>query len=186
MGAFYKKYNFISSNLIVMAATNIKSNKNETVLTILWLGFVTGTLDAMAALIWSYSENPKVGADIIFEFIASGVFGKAAFTSGGVMIVAGLVLHYLIAFLFTMVFYLLYPLCDKLIRNKYVIAILYGTVAWLVMNLAVVPLSKIGYHSIKVQSILIGIAILIVCIGLPVALVADKKYWAAKLFPGKK
>ncbi|WP_295712947.1 hypothetical protein [Mucilaginibacter sp.] len=168
-----------------MAAKNIKPQQNDAILTILWLCFLTGTLDGIAAIIWNYFTNGSIHADIIFKFIASGVFGKAAFNGGAEMVLAGVIFHYLIAFLFTAVFYPLYPICDKLLRNKYLIAIFYGVITWLVMNLAVVPLSKIGFHPIKVQVALTGIIILIICIGLPIALIADKKYWASKFTPLK-
>lgn len=168
-----------------MAAQNQPSKLKDALPTIFWLGFLTGTLDGMAAIIWSFITNPKVGADVIFEFIASAVFGKAAFTSGTQMVVAGVFFHYLIAFLFTATFYLLYPFFDKLIRNKYIIAVVYGIIVWLVMNLVVVPLSKIGYHHIKVHVALTGLVILIICIGIPVALIADNKYWKGKFSPKK-
>jgi hypothetical protein len=37
------------------------------------------------------------------------VFGADAFKGGGEMVVAGIVFHYLIAYLFATAFYLLYP-----------------------------------------------------------------------------
>lgn len=170
---------------MAMAAKAINKQKSNAVLTILWLGFLTGTLDGMAAIIWSFITSPKAGVDIIFKFIASGVYGNAAFSGGNEMIVAGIFFHYLIAFLFTTAFYLLYPFFDKLIRNKYLIAVFYGIVVWVVMNLGVVPLSKIGFHHIKVHVAITGLLILIICIGLPVALIADKKYWESKFAPTK-
>ncbi|WP_184549341.1 hypothetical protein [Mucilaginibacter sp. FT3.2] len=168
-----------------MAVKSISPSQSKTIITIFGLGFLTGTLDGIAAVLWSYITNPKIKPNIIFEFIASGVFGRAAFTSGSQMVVAGVFFHYFIAFLFSAVFYLLYGKFDKLIRNKYLIAVLYGIIVWLVMNLIVVPLSKIGFHPIKFEAALIGLIILIVCIGLPVALIADKKYWAGKFSPKK-
>jgi MFS-type transporter involved in bile tolerance (Atg22 family) len=168
-----------------MAANTIMPARKNAILTILWLGFVTGTLDAMAAIIWSYVINKKIVTGIIFKFIAYGAFGQAAMNGGNEMVVAGIVFHYVIAFAFTMAFYLLYGYFDKLLRNKYLVGVMYGVIAWMIMNLGVVPLSKIGFHRIKVETALTGLAILIICIGLPIALVADKKYWAAKLSPKK-
>lgn len=160
-------------------------SQSKTIITIFGLGFLTGTLDGIAAVLWNYITNPKVSPNIIFEFIASGVFGRAAFTSGSQMVVAGVFFHYLIAFLFSAACYLLYPILDKRIGNKYIIAVMYGIIVWLIMNLIVVPLSKIGFHPIKFQIALIGLIILIICIGLPIALIADKKYWTAKFSPKK-
>src|SRR5713226_7487438 len=120
---------------------------------ILVLGLITGTLDALAALIINYKINPL----LIFRFIASGVFGRAAFAGAEEMVVAGILFHYLIAYLFTVAFYLLYPFCYSILKNKYIVAIVYGGSAWLVMNLIVVPLSMIGPHHIRIIGIITGV-----------------------------
>lgn len=146
--------------------------KRNTLRSILWVGLLVGTLDGLAALILNYKINPE----LIFRFIASGVFGKAAFAGAEEMIVAGVIFHYLIAYAFTAAFYLLYPFSYGILKNKYVVAIVYGGIAWLIMNLIVVPLSKIGPHHIKPIDAVTGVCILIICVGLPVALIADKKY----------
>jgi len=104
--------------------------------------------------------------------------------------------HYMIAMGFTFIFYFAYPLFFvkapnkhiaalanyyfsrgffKLLRNKYFIACIYGISTWLIMNLVVVPISKIGFTPIKhISGVLIGVGILIICIGLPAAWVADR------------
>jgi hypothetical protein len=138
---------------------------------ILWLGFLVGTLDGLAALLLNYN----VDAGIIFKFIASAVFGQDAYAGGTEMIVAGVVFHYLIAYLFATAFYLLYPFSLSILKNRYVVANVYGGIAWLVMNVGVIPLSKIGPHAIKPLTIVMGLLVLIICVGLPVALIADKK-----------
>lgn len=147
--------------------------KRSTLRNILWIGLLAGTLDGLAALILNYKINPA----LIFRFIASGVFGKAAFAGAEEMIVAGVIFHYLIAYAFTVAFYLLYPFSYSVLKNKYVVAIVYGGIAWLIMNLVVVPLSKIGPHLIKPIDIITGVCILIICVGLPVALMADRKHF---------
>ena len=113
--------------------------KTQAVKTIIWLGFLTGTLDAIAAMLLSYNVSPA----IIFKFIASGYFGKPAFAGGTEMIIAGVVFHYLIAYIFTLFFYLIYPFSYSLVKNKYVVAVVYGGLAWVVMNMVVIPFSHI-------------------------------------------
>jgi uncharacterized membrane protein YagU involved in acid resistance len=152
------------------------SNKNNALLSVLWIGLLVGTLDGLAALILNYKTSPA----IIFKFIAAGVFGKAAFKGGYEMVAAGVVFHYLIALLFTNAFYLLYPFFKKMFQNAYLTAVAYGCIAWLIMNLLVIPVSKIGFHPIKLQIILIGLLVLIICIGLPIALIADRHYKKGK------
>lgn len=149
----------------------LNTYKRATLKNILWIGLLVGTLDGVAALLLNY----KIGPAVIFRFIASGVYGKAAYAGAEEMIVAGVFFHYLIAYAFTAVFYLLYPYAYSLFKNKYVIAIVYGGAAWLIMNLIVVPLSQIGPHHIKPVDIIIGVCILIACVGLPTALAADRK-----------
>jgi uncharacterized membrane protein YagU involved in acid resistance len=153
----------------------IKTFKQDALKNILWIGLLAGTLDAIAALLLNYKIEPA----IIFRFIASSVFGKAAFSGAEEMIVAGVIFHYLIAYLFTTAFYLLYPFAFATFKNKYVVANVYGAITWLIMNLIVVPLSKIGPHAIKPMAIVTGLFVLIICIGLPVALIAHTKYQKA-------
>ncbi|MDB4927102.1 hypothetical protein [Mucilaginibacter sp.] len=145
--------------------------KRNTLRNILWLGLLTGTLDAVAALLLNYKISPL----LIFRFIASGVFGKAAFAGAEEMVVAGVLFHYLIAYVFSAAFYLLYPFSYSIFKNKYVVAIVYGGIAWVIMNLIVIPLSQIGPHYIKPMAIITGVCALIICVALPVALIADKK-----------
>ncbi|SDD81508.1 hypothetical protein SAMN05216464_102660 [Mucilaginibacter pineti] len=166
-----------------MPVKNTTPQKNSLLLNVLGLGLLTGTLDALAALIWNLILNYKnqavdykLGMEIIFRFIASGAFGgQAAFAGGKEMIIAGAVFHYIIAFVFSAVFYLAYPFCNKYLNSKYLVAVAYGLTAWIIMNLMVIPVSKIGFHPIKLQVILIGILILIICIGLPIALITNKQ-----------
>ena len=150
------------------------SQQKSKIKNILFTGFITGTLDGLAAMLINYKLNPAV----IFKFIASGAFGPAAFAGGAEMIAAGILFHYIIAFAFSAAFYLAYPFFVNGLKNKYAVAFIYGIAAWIVMNLGVVPHSKItmkaGYH-IPVSTILTGMATLIICIGLPVVLIADRQ-----------
>lgn len=148
-----------------------KRSRQNTFKTILWLGLVSGTLDAIAAILLSL----KVGPVVIFKFIASGFFGKPAFAGGVEMVIAGILFHYLIAYAFTWFFYVLYPFTYKLFKNKYAVAIIYGGFAWIIMNMVVMPFTKIGAHHIKPATIVTGVLALIICVALPVVLVADKK-----------
>ncbi|MBC7400278.1 MAG: hypothetical protein H7289_10055 [Mucilaginibacter sp.] len=148
-----------------------KTFNSNALKTILWLGLVTGTLDAA----WAILFNLNLGPEVIFSYIASAIFGKAAFAGGPEMPIAGVIFHYLIAYLFTTAFYVWFPTFLAGFKNKYVVAIVYGGFAWMVMNLAVIPLSKIGTFPAHPIPIIKGVLALIICIGLPVVLVADKK-----------
>jgi len=151
---------------------NLTTYRQQALKNILWIGFLVGTLDGLAALLLNYNVGPAP----IFRFIAKGAFGQDAITGGSEMVIAGIVFHYFISYLFTTAFYILYPFSLSLLKNKYVVANVYGGITWLVMNIIVVPISKIGPHEFKAFAVIKAVLILIVCVGLPVALTADKKF----------
>jgi len=101
--------------------------------------------------------------------IASGIFGKAAYSGGTPMIITGLLLHFLIAFIFSAFYYLIYPGLSFLRRRKLISGILYGIFIWLVMNLGVLQIVFEGMPLPDPGAALLGIAILIVAVGIPVA-----------------
>ena len=142
--------------------------------TLLRLCLLAGTLDGIAALLISYKISPA----IIFQFIASGWFGKAAFTGGAAMVICGIVFHYLIASFWSILFFHLYPGFKRIVMNKYVVAVVFGLIIWLVMNLAVLPLTNIPKHPgpINILNLAEGIAALILCLGVPIAMTADRYY----------
>ena len=86
-------------------------------ITILLTCLLTGTSDAIAALLISYKIPPA----IIFKFIASGWFGKQAMLGGIGMVLCGLIFHYLIATIFSIVLFQLYPAVVKILKDKYLI-----------------------------------------------------------------
>lgn len=149
-------------------------NTDNKLKTLVRLCLVTGTLDAIAALLISYKVSPAV----IFKFIASGLFGKAAFSGGAVMVFWGLLFHYCIASVFSILLFLLYPAFIKVIRNKFMVAVVFGLVIWAVMNLAVLPLTNIPKRTgaIKPLPLIEGILALMIAIGIPVAVTAERYY----------
>jgi hypothetical protein len=140
---------------------------------ILQAGLIAGTLDILSAFIYYYIKSGKTNFLVIFQFIASGIFGKDAGAGGTAMILAGLILHYAIAFSFTIFFFWLYPKVNVMSKNRVVTAIVYGLFVWTVMNLIVVPLSNTVHRPFKIEGALINMGILIVCIGLPLSFMAN-------------
>lgn len=137
---------------------------------ILRAGLLAGTLDILAAILILAKGN-AVGT---LKFIASGVFGKAAFSGGYDMVALGAVFHYLIATGFAAGYFLAWPRLTFLQKNKWASGVLYGVFVWAVMNLLVVPLSHAPQSPFAWDSALKNMAILVVCIGLPIAWLADK------------
>lgn len=143
-------------------------------------GLVAGVADGVAAIV-KFLLDGKKNPELIFKYIASAVMGGSAYQSGrsGWMIGAGIFLHLLIAVIFSFLYFLLYPRLAFLRKNIGVSSIIYGLFLWTVMNLVVVPASRIGRFPVWNSQVFIQMAILVVAIGLPVS-------WMAKNFYEKK
>lgn len=107
----------------------------------------------------------------IFEYIAGGVYGSKAMDGGWTMNVLGAALHFLIAGIWTLLIYVLYPHLKFLHRSIWVNALCIGLLAWGIMNLVVLPLSawKVPVTPFHVKESIKAALTLIICIGIPVA-----------------
>ncbi len=139
--------------------------------TILLAGLLAGTLDGLAACVDFVLRTGRSPVRV-FQFIASGVFGAGAFSGGNAMAAWGVLFHYLIATSWAAAFVLAYPRLARV--NAIVLGLLYGVVVWLVMNLVVLPLSNVPQSSPTAFGVAKGMVILMVCVGLPIALVARR------------
>jgi len=138
---------------------------------IVYAGLIAGTLDAVAAII-VYQANPLR----MFQFIASGAFGNEAMEGGGAMVAAGIIFHYFIATFWALCLFLLYPRMIQRLKNKWITGILYGVIVWSLMNLVVLPLSQIKTSPFVFTRALVGITIIIVAVGIPLGLLADRHF----------
>ena len=131
-------------------------------------GLIVGILDITAACIQYFINTGKGPADVL-KFVASGAFGKAAFTDGITMPLLGLLFHFIIAFGFTFFFFWLTNKFPQLLHTKLITGIAYGIFIWTIMNMIVVRLSntpKFPFHPTKA---LMATGILIICVGIPLA-----------------
>jgi uncharacterized membrane protein YagU involved in acid resistance len=141
--------------------------------TILIAGLVAGTLDIAAAFIHAYIER-GTKPETVLKYVAGGVFGlKKSMPGGTDMAIYGLLFHYLIATIFAALFVLLYQSVRVIRRNIVLSGLLYGFIAWLIMNRIVVPMSKINSKKPLTfdKNAIIAALIIMFCVGLPVALV---------------
>ncbi len=137
---------------------------------------VAGTCDYTAATTQFLLSGGKDPVRIAW-YIASAVLGRDAAYAGGWLTAAlGVALHYLIATIWTVFFFLLYPRFGWLQKNPFANALGYGIFVWAVMNRVVVPLSRITPGPFVLTNALIAAGILVVCIGLPIALLARRHY----------
>ncbi len=139
---------------------------------ILFTGIFTGTIDILFAFIMNY----HVPRAMILKFIASGLFGGAAFGPGSEMMYNGLFLHFFFAFAWTIVFFLFYTKLLNILKFRFILIIITGLVIWTVMNLIVIPLSKIPPQQFHFINTMEDIAALILAYGLPITLIANKFY----------
>lgn len=147
---------------------------------ILLTGLLAGTLDILAAFLSFYLINGGMPITIL-HYIAAAVFGMEAFQGGAPMALMGLFFHYIIAMGWTTLYFTVYPyLSNVLSKNKYLSGIAYGAFVWLCMNLVVVPLTGLKTAPFDAAKAGLQMAILMVCIGLPIALRAHKFFARGK------
>jgi uncharacterized membrane protein YagU involved in acid resistance len=133
---------------------------------------IAGTLDISDALIFYYFHG--VPPTRILQSIASGILGRASFTQGSRSALLGLFLHYFIATTVATI-YIFASRRLPLSRHPFLWGSLYGILVYIVMNYIVFPLSKIGLRPTPpLPSLINGVAALILCIGIPIALIARR------------
>ena len=140
------------------------------------IGFVAGTLDITGAIVVNVVILQRTSMLRILQSIASGIFGKSAYAGGMETALYGLLFHYIIATSWAAAYFFVFPIIPFFRTQKMLSGLLYGVVVWLVMNLVVLPLSNVGQGHFTLQNVLIGLGILIVCIGLPISLITHKYY----------
>lgn len=137
---------------------------------ILLATLIAGTLDAVAAVI----ILGKCNYIRVFQFIASGAFGPAAFTGGKEMVWAGIGFHYFITACFSGFYILLYQSFPILRRLHLTGGLFYGVFVWLMMNLILLPRTHVSQAPITTRSVLLNIGILMLMIGVPIAYVTHR------------
>src|SRR5690348_4121092 len=122
--------------LMRQADPSAAGNRSVRTMWLAWL--MAGTLDITAAVIQMLlNDRDPV---MMLKFIASGVFGPAALGGGNGYAVLGLIFHYIIAGIWTWLFFMIYPQVRFLQKNVWVTAVVYGIFVWFVMNRIVLPL----------------------------------------------
>jgi uncharacterized membrane protein YagU involved in acid resistance len=139
--------------------------------TILLAGLLVGSLDIIAAIVNFYSKTGK-NPQIVLKYIASAVVGKEAFSGGMEMSALGLAIHFLIAFVWTIIFFIIRPVTISPI----VTGIVYGIFIWALMSLAVLPMTKVAGETINIKDAITAALILIGAIGLPLSFIAHRFY----------
>jgi hypothetical protein len=141
---------------------------------IFWGGLIAGALDITGACVvsWLRASLPPVR---VFQSVASGLLGPAAYTGETKTAALGLALHFLIATVWTIVFYVASRKLRFLVQQPILWGLVYGVVVYAFMNFVVLPMSQFPQRGTPTLSgRLIGLAIIMFCIGLPIALIVRR------------
>ena len=154
---------------------------NKFLKAVFFTGLIAGALDATAACIQYYINTGNDPARV-FRYVASAALGKDVMTKDLYAMAAwGLLFHMAIAMTWSLVFFLLFQSIRGVLKNKFVAGISYGIFVWAVMNLVVVPLAFGNGIHLQLKNALIAMGILIIAIGLPISLMADRYYSKNKI-----
>jgi hypothetical protein len=134
---------------------------------------VVAVLDALDAIV-VFGLRSGVSPMRIFQGIASGLIGPQAFAGGVRTALLGVVLHVVIAGGIVTTCLALGRLWPWLVSRPLVFGPIYGIAVYLVMNLVVIPLSAIGTPSFNTFSVINGVLIHVLGVGIPAALVASR------------
>ncbi len=132
-------------------------------------GLAAAVLDAADALV-AYKLAFGMSPVAIYQFVASGLLGKAAYAGGVATALLGLAVHVLVAFTAATVFVLASERLPELRRNAVRWGLLFGVGVYAVMNLVVIPLSRIGPSIPSLPLLLNGLLGHALLVGLPIGL----------------
>ena len=139
---------------------------------IVYGGLLVGVLDGLDALIFFGLRGSKPAG--IFQFIASGLLGRAAFSGGWKTTLLGVLLHFVVAFTLAAIYYSLSLAFPILIRRAVLAGLVYGPIAHIVMSFVVTPLSAAPKLPLRLAPFVNGIVGHALLVGLPIALLTRR------------
>ncbi|WPU90935.1 hypothetical protein SNE25_16570 [Mucilaginibacter sabulilitoris] len=140
---------------------------------IILAGLTAGLLDGIAA---SIVFNIKLGLNPgqVMQYVASGLYGRSAFSGGISTILIGTLLHFLTAITIAAGYFYAYTKIKTLRSFAVLSGLTLGLCAWLIMNLVVVPLSKTPPPPFGASDVAIGIILHMFLVGLPISLIIKR------------
>ena len=144
--------------------------------TVLLTGLFVGTTDLIAAYISQWIKTGSF-AEKMLLYIAGGALGLETSMQGcnGTAFL-GLLFHYVIAFSFTLFFFLIFPKVKFLSFNKYLIGMLYGVFVSEAMGQIILPLTALPASPFNLSRAIINWYMLGVVLGIPIVYNAYKYY----------
>jgi len=153
-------------------------NRSAFWISVMITALLAGSLDLLGAIL-SFKASRGTFPVNIFKYIAGGVLKGKAMEGGVEMHLLGGFLHFFIAFIWSFIFYGIYPRLKFLHHQSIVVLIiLWGIIIWSVMNLVVLPLSawKAPIHFQNPREIAKAVLIIIICVAWPIVL-RTKNYY---------
>jgi hypothetical protein len=134
-------------------------------------GLIVGILDITSAFItwWCKGVRPVPG----LQGIAAGLLGSQSFQGGVATAGLGLTIHFFVAFMVVIVFYVASRKFQFLTRHAVVSGLLYGVVVYLFMYWFVLP-NVFPKFRHSISSDVLAVVVHMVLIGLPTALVVRR------------
>ncbi|MEP6903688.1 MAG: hypothetical protein ABJA66_18340 [Actinomycetota bacterium] len=138
--------------------------------TILCGGLTVGILDGLFALVY-YGLILGAETTRIFQSVAAGLLGKDSFEGGTPTFLLGILLHFVVAICIAAVYWIASLKLQFLIRRAVVCGLIYGMIAYLVMNYVVIPLSNTVSGKFSLMNFTVAIIGQALLVGLPIALI---------------
>jgi hypothetical protein len=132
-------------------------------------GVIAATLDILDPIIFFHIRNGTAPIRIP-QSIASGILGRAAFSRGLNAALLGLALHLFIALTWATLFALAARVLPFLTQHPIGSGLLYGAIIYLLMNYAVLPLSRVTPGHPAGVVLINGIFAILFLVGLPISL----------------
>jgi hypothetical protein len=127
-------------------------------------------LDAVLAYKLAFGMTPVA----IYQFVASGLLGQAAYAGGMATALLGLAIHVLIAVSAAAVFVLASERLPQLRRHSVRWGLGFGVAVFVVMGFVVIPLSRIPASPPSLPLLANGVLGHALLVGLPIALAARR------------
>lgn len=159
----------------------MQNSKSQTAsMTILKAWLIVGTLDICSAFIWAYLAKERMPQDVLMGIgrfvVGTEIHRYDILANEGLMVGLGLFIHYVIAFCWTILFFLAWPKIPLLQGDPVLVGMLYGAVIWIVMNLGVRPLRMMAFPPFTFKGVAIDAAILMIAIGIPLSIIIGNYY----------
>jgi len=136
--------------------------------TISLAGVLAGALDITATSTLMALQGMPL--ERLWQGIASGALGGAAFKGGKRTAALGLFFHFVIAFTVAAIYYAMSLKLPILIEKPILCGTLYGIIVHVIMSRIVVPLSAAPKREFSLKAFLTQLVIHICLVGLPIAL----------------